>query len=88
MSHDEAGAKASLRWALIDGRDDGDFDFQTRRDAMKSAALDRDNTRMYLVAPTMFVRHAQDEANNLIRSEQEDPGSLVRWSREILGLPA
>ena len=87
MAHNETEAKASLKWALIDGRDDGDFDFQTRRDGMKSAALDRDNAKMMRVAADMFERHSVDEANNLIRSEQEDSGCLVRWSRQILGLP-
>jgi hypothetical protein len=86
MSHSEHDGKESLRWALITGQDNGDDDFRNRRAAMKAGAADSNLTEIMSAAQDMFKRGHEDQYANLSRCEAEDPGSIVRWSRQILGI--
>jgi hypothetical protein len=86
MSCNPTEAQSSLLWALKTGRDDGDSDFENRRNKMIAAATNRDVTTLAQAGYDMFKRHHEQEGINIQACGNETPQDLLRWARDILGL--
>lgn len=82
---DEGRVRGVLRWVLVTSN--GDDDFRSNRDrAIAGATRNQEGYLVSFIAP--MLDHDKSSLHATRECARDHPGSVLRWAREILGLPA